>query len=153
MEKLPYGISGFYDPKQGALPSLSLSQYRRWLFPACRMTGYEMSRVIEGQYPRSYHIIDINPEIGNKYSVLCNVHYPFLGFVAFQENHYMPAPFIDLIDLATVLKQYREMTILPAAKLNSTVEEGILIQECPNVRRGLKAFGNIYGRIIFNDFD
>lgn len=153
MNSLPNDISGYYSYKSIAPSEILLSKYKQWLFTVCYEIDYEIINAIKGIYPSIYHIINVRKQYGNKYSVLCNIYYPYIAFVDFQEKHFMPSNFIDLLELSNKLAQlFPEVIIIKAEILNKPAMKDILEKQPRIIKRQLDFWDNIYGRIIFNDF-
>lgn len=162
MEKLPYAISGFWNKKKEEPPYISIAQYKRWLFPACREASCRVQRITEidqrimgRQCSSNYHVIDIDAYENyeeKKCSVLCNIHYPYIAFLDFRNEHFMPQGFIDLPVLTKELRRYYpEIVVLAAEELDAPPSEQILDRQCEYVKREIERWGKSLGEIIFND--
>ena len=152
MDTLPTGVTGFYFYKNEPPPQMNLKQYKAVCYQIASLTGGLILRFVEAkeQKIRNYHTAIVkNQEV--EYYILCNAHYPLIGFSIQLDNGSF-----DFIDVGPVAEDFTStgFTILSAFFLNNSPSQG-LYRALNTVE--LKQINywkpDKIGNIIFNDWN
>ena len=106
-------------------------------------------------YPKNYHYIHIGTKDSETHTVVCNAHYPYLAFVEYAPEIFMPDKFRDLPHLAEEVRANAEITIFSAEALNARAEIEIYenVADRKLITDNLNNWNNSLGAILFNDWD
>lgn len=78
---LPYGVTGFYDPKENPPPFIDGKPFKQLCFTVITSNGGKVINFIEPQIGTNFFEVEI--QVFNKHMyILLNAHYPFLAFAS-----------------------------------------------------------------------
>lgn len=156
MGQLPRGITGFFEPPTDHAPPLvDIPAFKAVCYRVARRAGGEVVRVEvnTGKVEPNYHVAVLHlPQ--TRLAVLCNAHYPLLGFTDQADTRYAPLHFTAAPELSSHFYQEVLFTPLAVAYLQtmpypellanlSSVEQAQIRSWCPTQ----------VGDIVFNHWD
>ncbi|MEM6256695.1 MAG: hypothetical protein AAGI37_00100 [Planctomycetota bacterium] len=161
MKSIPFNITGFFWHKKDMPPDgPSLRWLKKSVYPFCQQCGYDVLGESEATTTSTYDCIFIAKK-DHHFILLSNIYYGQIGFLRgdsrpFIETSYMPPEstrFIDLTDLAELLRYIPGIHVWDAEALNTVPQRSMLVSWRDKDADHVLSYKTRLGQIIFNDDD
>jgi hypothetical protein len=150
---LPRGITGFFGASIPAPPGTDFRAFKALCHEAARRLGGTVLIVELDRTARNFHYAALSFR-DRTVAILCNAHFPVVGFARPRQGDSIALSFIDVPELAEVVEELGGYGLLSAAELNARPDDeslsGLAATEIEQVRYWDP---ERIGDIIFNYWD
>jgi hypothetical protein len=153
--ELPRGITGFRDVDAPPLPTCDLRAFRASCHAAARALGGRVVSPAADVPSGAANYVRVDLELpGGPVSVVLNVHFPVMAFVAPPSDNRHDLRFVDAPPLAEVFRGFDTYTILTATEAS----EPVTAEACARLSSAelgeLRYWRPRYiGEVVFNHWD
>ena len=153
MKVLPQGVTGFRHAEEPPLSEISIRSLETACWEAARRLHGSVLSTRPAGIATNFHTFEISlPE--QKVSILCNAHFPLIGFAEPIAPGQQVFSFVDVSGLAAVLKSIGGLEVLTAGELKSPlVQESISDLSPAELKQVAYWRPQTVGEVIFNCWD
>jgi len=152
---LPCGVTGFRRAHNVPLPSTNFASFKAACFEIARRLGglVVLAESCEGRVTPNFHRTRVSFG-GRVVDVLCNAHYPLVGFAEPLEDGSLTLMYLDVSDLEGPFVETGSWRVLKLSELQARILPETLSQLSEMELAQVKSWkAKTIGEVVFNFWD